>query len=85
VTEFLHGMATAGFLAVAVWFLRSWLQTRDRLLLAFAIAFAVLGGNRVVIAATEGHDEAGVAVYVVRAAAFLLIIAAVLDRNRRVG
>lgn len=84
-TEFLDGVAFAGFLGVAVWFARSWLRSRDRLLLAFAVAFAVFAVNRLLLAATEGADEAQTVIYVVRAAGFLVIIGAVLDRNRGGG
>lgn len=81
-TEFLDGVAFAGFLGVAAWFVRAWLQSRDRLLLAFAIAFSIFAVNRVLLAATERADETQTAIYVLRAAGFVIIIAAVLDRNR---
>lgn len=82
-TEFLDGVAFAGFLAVAVWFVRAWLGSRDRLLLAFAIAFGIFAVNRLLLAATERADETQTVIYVLRAAGFVVIIAAVLERNRR--
>lgn len=80
--EFLDGIAFAGFLAVSVWFARAWLGSRDRLLLAFAIAFAIFAANRLVLVATDRADEAQTVVYLLRAAGFIVIILAVIDRNR---
>lgn len=84
-TEFLDGVAFAGFLAVAVWFARAWLHSHDRLLLAFAVAFSIFAINRVLLAAAERADETHTALYLLRAAGFLVIIAAVVDRNRGTG
>ena len=81
--EFLDGVAFAGFLAVAVWFARAWLGSRDRLLLAFAIAFGIFAFNRLALIATERGDETQTLIYLLRAAGFVVIIAAVLERNRR--
>ena len=81
-TEFLDGVAFAGFLGVAAWFVRSWLSSRDRLLLAFAIAFSLFAVNRVLLAATERADETQPILYLLRATGFVVIIVAVLDRNR---
>lgn len=80
--EFLDGVAFAGFAAVSFWFVRSWVFSRDRLLLAFAVAFGIFAINRLVLAATERGDDAQTAIYVLRAAAFVVIIAAIVDRNR---
>lgn len=81
--EFLDGVAFAGFVAVSVWFVRMWLGSRDRLLLAFAVAFGIFAVNRLLLAATEREDEAQTLIYLLRATGFVVIIAAVLERNRR--
>ena len=80
--EFLDGVAFAGFLTVAAWFVRAWLRSRDGLLLAFAIAFALFAVTRVLLAATDRDDEANAVIYLLRAGGFGVIIAAVLQRNR---
>jgi len=82
-TEFLDGAAFAGLLGVAVWFLRSWSDTRDRLLLAFAVAFGILAVNRILIAALDRPEQTATELYAIRAAAFILIIAAIVGHNRR--
>ena len=74
-----------GAIAMASWiaglfFLRFWKETRDRLFLIFAMAFWLLGLTRLalVILAFEEHNY----VYWVRLAAFLLILFAIIDKNR---
>ena len=81
-TEFLDGVAFAGFTAVAVWFVRAWLASRDRLMLAFAVAFTIFAFNRLLLAATERADESQTLIYLLRAAGFAVIIGAIMDRNR---
>jgi hypothetical protein len=81
--DFLNGAATMGFLASAVFFLRFWRETRDRLFALFAIAFAVIGVNRMLLALVALGHEARPYLYVIRLLAFLLIACAVIDKNRR--
>ena len=81
-TDFLLGVTAMGCLVVAAFFVRYWRSTGDRFFVLFALGFATFGANRVVLAALERESEARVAVYVVRLLAFLLIIAAVVDKNR---
>ncbi len=67
--------------AISVFFLRFWRKTRDRLFGYFAVSFLLLGIERVSILVTEG--EARSLVYLIRLGAFLLIIFAIIDKNRR--
>lgn len=80
-TDFLAGGAAVASLAVALFFFRYWQRTHDRLFAAFSVAFVVFGANRVVIAAVDTSDVR-LAAYVLRAAAFILIIVAIIDKNR---
>ena len=79
-TEFLNGATTLACLAIGLFFFRYWRETRDRLLGIFAVAFWVFAVNRVLLLVLD--DEAEIWVYVSRAAAFLLIILAIVDKNR---
>jgi hypothetical protein len=72
-------MACAG---VAVCFLRFWRQTTDRLFLLFALAFALFGANLLLLAAINPAHESRHLIYLIRLAAFLLIIIAIVDKNR---
>jgi hypothetical protein len=80
VTDFLSGATMFAALAIAVFFFHFWQTARDRLFLLFALAFAVFAANRLLLFFLD--QEAEVWVYASRAAAFLLIIAAIVDKNR---
>jgi hypothetical protein len=76
-----------GALAMACWvaglvFLRFWKESRDRFFAIFGCAFWVLGLNWVVLALFHPTGEARHYVYGIRLLAFLLIIGAIIDKNR---
>lgn len=80
---FLSGMLTMGYVVVGAFFLRFWRQTRDRLFLSFATAFALLAVQRVLLV-TEFHlmeNRAGA--YVLRLVAFLVIVHGIVLKNRQ--
>jgi hypothetical protein len=79
--DFLAGAAALGYALAAVFFLRFWRATRDRLFLAFAAAFALLAANQVLAALIEAGDERTPFVYSLRVLGFLLILAAIVDKN----
>ena len=72
--------AACGF-AISAFFLRYWRDTADRLFAVFAAAFALFGASRIVLTALDADSEARTWVYALRAAAFLAIAAAVVDKN----
>jgi hypothetical protein len=80
--QFLHGAITICFLLGGLFFLRFWKKTRDRLFAIFAIAFWVLTTERLLLAATRPEDEFRPYIYLVRLFAFVLIIIAIIDKNR---
>jgi hypothetical protein len=80
--EFLDGASFLACAAVAMVFLRFWRSSGDRLLLLFGLAFIVLGINRIGLAVLEDGSEADTFVYLARALAFALIVAAIVDKNR---
>ena len=77
------GAMAMGYAVAGLFFLRFWRDTRDRLFALFALAFLVLAVNRVV-AGVFGDETGrpGNYVYWVRLAAFALILAAIVDKNR---
>jgi hypothetical protein len=79
---FLLGIIVTASLIAAGLFLRFWQQTRDKLFLAFAAAFAIESLNRIGFLFAEHPNEGSPAFYLVRLAAFLLILAAIVAKNR---
>lgn len=80
-SSFLQGATALAALAVALFFLRYWRETGDRLFAVFAGAFALFAASRVVLSALTVESETRTWVYALRAASFLAIIAAVIDKN----
>jgi hypothetical protein len=76
------GAIVMGYAVAGVFFLRFWRETRDRLFLIFSGAFWILGIQRLVLAFTRDMVEDHTALYLVRLFAFLLILAAIVDKNR---
>lgn len=81
--QYLDGAATISQLVIALFFVRFWKRTRDRLFLFFAGAFFFLMIERIVRAVMAAQTEWAPYIYTIRLAAFILIIVAVVDKNRR--
>jgi hypothetical protein len=79
--DFLAGAVTLGYSAAAVFFLRFWRRTEDRLFFAFSAAFLLLALNQVLAALLEAGDERTPYVYSLRVLGFLLILWAIVDKN----
>jgi peptidoglycan/LPS O-acetylase OafA/YrhL len=79
--EFMSGALTLGYAVGALFFLRFWRRTRDRLFFAFAIAFVLLALNQALAQWLGAADERVGYTYVLRVIGFLLILAAVVDKN----
>lgn len=83
----LNGVASGallmGYAITALFFLRFWSASRDRLFALFALAFAVLAVQRFAITVTRETMEDQTIFYLVRLAAYLIIIVAIIDKNRR--
>ena len=84
VTAFLSGAVTFGFMTAALFFLRFWRDTRDPLFGTFAAPFFLLATGQGILALSSIPDEQRSWVYLVRLSAFLLIVGAVLKKNRRI-
>jgi hypothetical protein len=80
---FIMGAIAMGSCVVAAFFLRFWRDTRDRLFAMFALSFFLLGITRLGLAMSDDSSEAHTSWYWVRLAAFLIILFAIADKNRR--
>jgi hypothetical protein len=81
VSEFIQGATMVASLGVALFFLRFWRRTGDRFFAVFAAAFAVFAVNRLLLATLAEDSEARTWVYAMRAAMFLMIAGAIVDKN----
>jgi hypothetical protein len=83
--QFLWGALSMGSAVVALYFLRYWRVTRDPLFAYFSVAFAVMGLNWVGLALIDPGAESRHTLYLLRLAAFVLIIIGIVNKNRRGG
>jgi hypothetical protein len=81
-TDFLSGASFLAAAATALFFFRFWRDTDDRFFALFALAFAIFAVNRILLTALDDDSEARTVVYAARAAAFMLIVVAIIDKNR---
>ena len=80
---FISGATCITSAAIALFFLRFWHGSGDRLFVIFALAFAVFAVNRLILVLLGDDDENTTYVYLARLAAFVLILIAIADKNRR--
>jgi hypothetical protein len=83
VEHLMMGAIAMASAVAAIFFLRFWRDTGDRLFLMFSLAFLLLGLTRLGLALSHNYAEGHTYWYWIRLAAFLLILAAIVDKNRR--
>jgi hypothetical protein len=82
---FLYGLVAMGFAVSALFFVRYWRRTHDRLFVYFAAAFGLLAIERVVVVLAHQLFETVAWLYLLRLIAFVVIAWAIVDKNRQVG
>jgi len=80
---FVWGALAMSSLVVTLLFLHHWRTTRDRLFAFFAAAFGLLAMHWTVSALTGTDVQDHSYLLLIRLCAFIAIIAAVIDKNRR--
>ena len=81
-TDLFTGAICMGSLVIALFFLRFWRKTHDRLFGLFAGAFGLLAVNWIALAFTSRDETLRTFLYGVRLVAFVMILAAIVDKNR---
>jgi hypothetical protein len=81
--DVISGVLVALDALAGLFFLRFWATSRDRLFAMFATAFWILGIQRLLLAATRSVFEEQALFYTLRLLAFVIIIVAIIDKNRR--
>jgi hypothetical protein len=83
VIDFITGLITMGYLASALFFLKFWSRTGDRLFLAFFVAFVLFALEQTLLAWARVMREEETWFYLLRLIGFVLIIIGVVDKNSR--
>ena len=78
---YLNGALAAVAAIIGLFFIRFWRLTRDRFFVFFAAAFWIMAANWSAIA-WLATDETRHYFYLVRLVAFVLILVAIVDKNR---
>lgn len=81
-TLLLQGMLAMGFTVAGLFFLKFWHASNDRLFGAFALAFFVFAAERIALGIVGFDTPMAQHLYLVRLAGFVLILAAIIDKNR---
>jgi hypothetical protein len=79
---FLLGIIVTSSLAVGAFFLKFWRKTHDLLFLGFAAAFLIEGLNRLAFLWLDQPGEGNPVVYTIRLFSYLVILAAIVHKNR---
>jgi hypothetical protein len=84
--QFLNGVSAMGTWACGVFFLNFWRKSTDRLFLIFAVSFWLMTLERGILIwylPTSQQAESAAPVYFLRLLAFVMILFAIWDKNRR--
>jgi len=81
--DLVSGAIIMGYLVAGLFFFRFWRESAERLFLIFGIAFWTLALQRGLLSAMAGDPGTHVFLYGIRLLAFVLIIVAILDKNRQ--
>jgi len=79
---FLQGICAVAAWAVGLFFLRFWRESRDQFFAYFAIGFWLMATTWALLGLESPTAENRPYIYGLRLLAFLLIIAAIVDKNR---
>ena len=80
---FLSGAVAFGFFIAALFFFRFWQRTADWLFYWFGIAFLLLAVGQTLLSLLDVSIEERSWLFMLRLAAFSIIIVAILQKNRR--
>ena len=80
--DFLRGGIVVASLSLALFFVKFYRRSADRLFLFFALSFVLLGANYLGLMLVPEHHESRSWVFAIRLAAFSVLIVGILDKNR---
>lgn len=80
--NFFSGIMLMGCLAAGFFFLKFWRKSHDKLFFYFAASFFLLSFERAVLSYAGADNEVSPLVYLIRLSSFLLIIFAIVNKNK---
>jgi hypothetical protein len=80
--DFISGVLAMGYVVAGLFFLRFWRDSRDRLFAMFGAAFFILAIQRFGLDFLHDKPESATPWYFARLLAFVIIIVAIVDKNR---
>ncbi|MFN3462985.1 MAG: DUF5985 family protein [Terricaulis sp.] len=82
-SEYFAGMITMGYFVASAFFFRFWIRSSDNLFLAFSVAFLLIAISSALTVLLSLPYEERSWLYLIRLAAFVLLIVAILGKNVR--
>jgi len=79
--QMLWGATAMACVVIALFFARFYQRSRDGLFVAFAVGFALLAVNWVGLALMQAQSESRTYFFIVRLAAFLVILGGIVHKN----
>lgn len=81
--EIISGALMMACFVTGLFFIRFWQKSQDRLFLIFSFAFFLLSLERLALGYIgPANNELNPKIYCIRLAAFILILIAIVDKNR---
>lgn len=80
---FISGLLTMGYATAALFFFRFYRSSRDRLFAMFGVAFVLLVIQRALLTFAPRDTGFEIALLLTRLLAYLVILIAIVDKNRR--
>jgi hypothetical protein len=81
--ELLSGAIALGLVVISMFFHKFWRKTGDRFFGLFSLAFIALAITRVALALLDEANEERDYLYLLRLGSFLIILVAIVDKNRK--
>jgi hypothetical protein len=78
---FVNGIITMGYLVAGLFFLKFWVRSSDVLFIIFAVAFWLLAASQILLVVLKVPREEQAWLYLLRFAAFALIVIAIIHKN----
>jgi len=79
--EFMSGMISAGHLIAALFFVRFWKRTGDKLFAVFAVSFVLFAMSQAALLLSDSPREDARWIYLFRLAGFVLLLGSIVWKN----